>query len=80
MYTIHYTSDVVRGSYNLGESGSFENLSKNEVKNKIINLSYKLGNPSSITKRYIMWLDGSDSYCFFIYKNNKPVSNIKSFI
>ena len=80
MYTIHYTSDIIRGSNNLGESGSFENLSENEVKNKISNLSNRLGKPTSVTENYITWLDRNDSYCFFIYKDNLPASNIKSFV
>tara|TARA_B100000424_G_scaffold86685_1_gene64814 strand:+ start:171 stop:410 length:240 start_codon:yes stop_codon:yes gene_type:complete len=79
MYTIHYTSDIIRGSNNLGESGTFENLSENDVKNKISDISKSLGNPSS-TEHYITWFDRNDSYCFFIYKDNLPVSNIKSFL
>ena len=80
MYTIHYTSDIIRGRNNLGESDSFENLSEKEVKKKIADISYSLGNPTSVTKSCIMWVNENDSYCFFIYKDNLPVSNTKSFI
>lgn len=79
MYTVHYTSDIIRGSNNLGESGTFENLSENDVKNKISDISKSLGHPSS-TENYIIWLDRNDAYCLFIYKDNLPVSNIKIFL
>ena len=80
MYTIHYTSDIIRGRNNLGDSISFENLSEDEVKNRISEFSNNFGKPASVTKSHIMWLDDRDTYCFFIYKDHLPVSDIESFV
>ena len=71
LYTVDFTSDIIRGSNNLGTRNLLKELSFEEVNSLIEEYTQKFGNPRFLAGM-ILWIDkNNDTYCFSIYKNDK---------
>ena len=73
MYTVHYTSDVVRGKKNYGSDRVLENLSKSAINTIINDLDNAYGKSKTISG-VCVWNNCKDTHTISIFKNNKPIS------
>ena len=71
IYTIDFTSDIIRGAHNLGTRNLIKDLSLAEVNALIEEYTQKLGSPRFVAGM-ILWIDKTnDTYCFSIYKSGE---------
>tara|TARA_B100000902_G_scaffold368555_1_gene391995 strand:- start:858 stop:1118 length:261 start_codon:yes stop_codon:yes gene_type:complete len=71
VYTIDFTSDIIRGAHNLGTRNLLEDLSLSEVNALTEEYTQKFGSPRFVAGM-ILWIDkNNDTYCFSIYKNSE---------
>ncbi|NDG54014.1 MAG: hypothetical protein EBY39_13500 [Flavobacteriia bacterium] len=70
VYSIEATSDIIRGSNNLGTNHLIENLNKAQVLHLIEENNKMFGKPRCLAGM-ILWVNRkNDTFCFNIYKNN----------
>jgi hypothetical protein len=72
MYTIHYTSDVVRNNKNYGVNEIHENMSKHSVITFINELDTAYGN-HKIVSGMEMWKNRLDIHTVSIFKHGRLV-------
>ena len=71
VYTIDFTSDIIRGANNLGTRNLLKDLSLTEVNALIEEHTKKFGSPRFLAGM-ILWVDkNNDTYCFSIYKDGE---------
>ena len=72
VYTVDFTSDIIRGTNNLGTRNLLKELSLAEVNSLVEEYTQKFGSPRFLAGM-ILWIDkNNDTYCFSIYKNDEP--------
>lgn len=72
MYTIHYTSDIVRNNKNFGTNEIHENMSKNSVISFVSELDTEYGNHNTVAGMGI-WQHRLDIHTVSIFKNGRLV-------
>ena len=72
MYTIHYTSDIVRGKRNYGVDEVHENMSKHSVISFVDELDTAYGKHKTISGMG-MWQNRLDVHTISIFKQGKLI-------
>lgn len=72
MYTIHYTSDIIRGRNNFGVVEIHENMSKNSIISFVNELDTAYGKHKIISGMEL-WQNKNDVHTVSIFKKGKLV-------